>query len=75
MSLNKFFIQQKLTLSIFLYEFLFLKFDIQKDMFNNPGKGVLKMEAVLEEELSGLEYELTEIQNYMYMYVIFCSSE
>ena len=46
-------------------EFLFLKFDLEKDMFNEPGKGVLRMDAVLEEELTGLEYELTEIQNYI----------
>ena len=46
-------------------EFLFLKFDMEKDMFNNPGKGVLRMDPVLKEELTGLEYELSEIQEYI----------
>tara|TARA_Y100000361_G_scaffold153907_1_gene177217 strand:+ start:20113 stop:21198 length:1086 start_codon:yes stop_codon:yes gene_type:complete len=46
-------------------EFLFLKFDLSKDMFNNTGKGVLRMEPVSDEELLGLQYELTEIQSYI----------
>lgn len=46
-------------------EFLFLKFDLTRDMFNKSGKGVLHMEAVSEAELSGLEYELSEIQSYI----------
>tara|TARA_A100001515_G_scaffold15533_1_gene11464 strand:- start:878 stop:1963 length:1086 start_codon:yes stop_codon:yes gene_type:complete len=46
-------------------EFLFLKFDLTKDMFKNNGKGVLSMSMVSEEELIGLEYELTEIQSYI----------
>lgn len=46
-------------------EFLFLKFDLTKDMFNKPGNGVLKMSMVSDAELSGLEYELSEIQSYI----------
>jgi len=44
-------------------EFLFLKFDLSKDMFGHSGSGVLKMEPLSDEELSGFEYELTEYQN------------
>ena len=43
-------------------EFLFLKFDLSKDMFNTPGNGVLRMEPISDEELSGFQYELTEYQ-------------
>ena len=46
-------------------EFLFLKFDLTKDMFNQPGNGILKMSMVSDAELSGLEYELSEIQSYI----------
>lgn len=46
-------------------EFLFLKFDLSKDMFNHVGNGVLQMEPVSDDELLGLEYELTEIQAYI----------
>ena len=46
-------------------EFLFLKYDLTKDMFNENGKGVLSMSMVSDEELIGLEYELTEIQSYI----------
>jgi hypothetical protein len=43
-------------------EFLFLKFDLSKDMFNKSGNGVLKMEPLSDAELYGFQYELTEIQ-------------
>jgi hypothetical protein len=46
-------------------EFLFLKFDLSKDMFNHYGNGVLRMQMVTDDELSGLEYELSEIQSYI----------
>jgi hypothetical protein len=46
-------------------EFLFLKFDLTKDMFGKSGNGVLEMEMVSDAELSGLEFELSEIQNYI----------
>ena len=46
-------------------EFLFLKFDLTKDMFNQSGSGVLKMSMVSDGELNGLEHELSEIQNYI----------
>ena len=43
-------------------EFLFLKFDLSKDMFNVPGSGVLRMESISKEELEGFEYELSQYQ-------------
>ena len=43
-------------------EFLFLKFDLSKDMFNTPGSGVLRMQPISKEELEGFEYELSEYQ-------------
>ena len=43
-------------------EFLFLKFDLSKDMFNHKGNGVLKMSPLTDGELYGFQYELTEIQ-------------
>ena len=43
-------------------EFLFLKFDLSKDMFNQTGNGVLKMAPLNDDELYGFQYELTEIQ-------------
>jgi hypothetical protein len=46
-------------------EFLFLKFNLDKDLLNNRGTGVLRMGVVSEEELSGLEHELTEIQSFI----------
>lgn len=44
-------------------EFLFLKFNLEEDLLGNPGKGVLKMNPISDEELEGLEYQLTEVQN------------
>jgi len=44
-------------------EFLFLKFDLNKDLLGKPGNGVLKMEPLTDAELVGFQYELTEIQN------------
>jgi hypothetical protein len=49
----------------FEVEFLFLKFDLDEDLLGNPGKGVLKMDRVSAEELSGFEYQLTSIQEYL----------
>jgi len=46
-------------------EFLFLKFDLTKDMFNQSGNGILKMSMVTDAELVGLEHELSEIQSYI----------
>ena len=46
-------------------EFLFVKFDLQPDLLGSPGKGVLKMEKISEEELEGFEYQLTSIQEYL----------
>lgn len=44
-------------------EFLFLKFDLSKDLFNKTGNGVLKMKPITDGELYGFQYELSEIQN------------
>ncbi len=46
-------------------EFVFLKFDLSKDMLGKTGKGLLEMGAIGEDELEGFEYELTEIQKYL----------
>jgi hypothetical protein len=46
-------------------EFLFLKFDLSKDLLGKPGKGVLRMEKISEDELEGFEYQLTSIQDYL----------
>ena len=46
-------------------EFIFVKFDLEKDLLGKPGKGVLKMEKISEEELEGFEYQLTSIQEYL----------
>lgn len=46
-------------------EFLFLKFDLSKDLLGKPGKGVLRMEKISEDELEGFEFQLTSIQNYL----------
>lgn len=46
-------------------EFLFLKFELNKDMFKSFSKGVIRMNPVEPEELTGLEYELSEIQSYI----------
>ena len=46
-------------------EFVFLKFDLSKDMLGKTGKGLLEMSAIEDEELEGFEYELTEIQKYL----------
>jgi hypothetical protein len=44
-------------------EFLFLKFNLNKDLLGQSGNGVLKMEPLTDAELVGFQYELTEIQN------------
>ena len=46
-------------------EFLFLKFELNKDMFKNFSKGIIRMDPVEPEELTGLEHELSEIQSYI----------
>lgn len=44
-------------------EFLFLKFDLGKDMLGNKGEGVIEMAEISDEELDGFEIFLTEIQS------------
>lgn len=46
-------------------EFVFLKFDLSKDMLGNSGQGIVEMDEICDDELTGFEYELTEIQNYI----------
>lgn len=46
-------------------EFLFLKFDLSSDLLGESGEGVLQLEPVQLDELSGFEYHLTEIQKYL----------
>ncbi len=48
-----------------LSEFLFLKFDLDKDLFGNPGTGAIRMKKLPDEVLEGFECELTEIQKYL----------
>jgi len=45
-------------------EFLFLKFDLERDLLDQPGKGVIKMEKISQEELEGFEYQLSSLQEY-----------
>ena len=44
-------------------EFLFLKFDLEKDMLGKKGEGVVSIDPISNEELKGFEYFLTEIQS------------
>jgi hypothetical protein len=46
-------------------EFLFLKFELEKDMLDQPGPGVIKMAELSDDVLEGFEYELSGIQNYL----------
>lgn len=46
-------------------EFVFLKFDLSKDLLGKPGKGVLRMEKISDDELEGFEFQLTSIQDYL----------
>ena len=46
-------------------EFIFVKFNLEKDMLGHPGQGVLRMERISEDELDGFEYQLTGVQEYL----------
>lgn len=46
-------------------EFIFLRFDLDKDVLGERGKGYVKMDKISEEELEGFEYQLTEFQKYI----------
>ena len=46
-------------------EFLFLKFNLDKDLLGNKGDGVITMEKICDSELEGFEYQLTSIQEYL----------
>jgi len=49
-------------------EFLFLRFDLEKDMLGSYGKGFMKMDEISDEELEGFEYQLTEFNKYLENY-------
>lgn len=46
-------------------EFLFLKFDVSRDLLGHPSKGIVQMEELSGDELEGFELQLTEIQKYL----------
>jgi len=46
-------------------EFLFLRFDLDRDLLGNSGKGRMKMDKISPEELEGFEYQLTQFQEYL----------
>jgi hypothetical protein len=46
-------------------EFLFLRFDLEKDLLGNSGKGYVRMDKITPEELEGFEHQLTQFQNYL----------
>jgi hypothetical protein len=48
-----------------LSEFLFLRFKMEKNMFGEPGGGVIRMKELSDEVLEGFEFELTQIQNHL----------
>mgnify|MGYP006137793561 CR=1 FL=1 len=46
-------------------EFLFLKFEVSRDLLGKPAKGIVEMDELSHEELEGFEFQLTEIQKYL----------
>jgi hypothetical protein len=46
-------------------EFLFLRFDLDRDLLGSTGKGYVKMDKISAKELDGFEYQLTQFQNYL----------
>ena len=48
-----------------LSEFLFLKFELAKDILGEPGDGVIRMNELSDDVLEGFELELSSIQNYL----------
>jgi len=46
-------------------EFLFLRFPLGEDLLGGTQKGLMRMEAIGDEELEGFEYHLTEINKYL----------
>jgi hypothetical protein len=46
-------------------EFLFLKFDVERDLLGEPMKGIVEMERLTEDELEGFEYQITEVQKFL----------
>jgi hypothetical protein len=49
----------------FSTEFLFLNFDMSRDMLGHEGEGVMKLEPMSHDEIDGFEYQLNEIQEYL----------
>lgn len=46
-------------------EFVFLKFDLSKNLFGEKGSGIIRMGDMEDEELEGFEYYLTEVQSFI----------
>jgi len=46
-------------------EFVFLKFDLGRDLLGSLGNGLVEMMDISSKELEGFEYQLTEIQRFL----------
>lgn len=46
-------------------EFLFLKFDLEKNLLGEAGSGRIKMDYLSDDVLEGFEFELSSIQNFI----------
>jgi hypothetical protein len=46
-------------------EFVFIKFDLDEDLFGHPGSGLVRMDEISEDELEGFEHYLTEVQEFI----------
>ena len=46
-------------------EFIFIKFNLDPDLFGEKGHGVLQMEEISESELEGFEFYLNEVQSFI----------
>lgn len=46
-------------------EFLFLKFDLEKNLLDQPGPGRIAMDFLSDDVLEGFEFELSSIQNFI----------
>mgnify|MGYP003627189532 FL=1 len=46
-------------------EFVFIKFDLDEDLFGNPGSGIIRMDDISDQELEGFEHYLTDVQKFI----------
>ena len=46
-------------------EFLFLKFDLEKNLLDQPGPGRIAIDFLSDDVLEGFEFELSSIQNFI----------